>query len=76
MSRHSSDKNCHLFHSCGHSSVLQSRAGQPLHVFTPQTSIIQAQSMNDVCLMDVGEDVDHLQIIVMCHMFMCMAMSS
>lgn len=56
-------KNKNLFHSCGHGSTLQSRPGEPLCIFSPYlyASILQMQTVNHVRLVDVGEDVNHLQ---------------
>lgn len=56
-------QNKNLFHSCGHGSFLQSRSGEPLCIFSPclWASVLQTQTVNHVRLVDVGEDVNHLQ---------------
>lgn len=52
-----------LFHSCGHGRHLQSRSVEPLCVLSLllRARVLQTHTVNHVGLVDVGEDVDHLQ---------------
>lgn len=62
--KHTSCKqNKNLFHSRGHSSILQSRSGEPLCIFSLYlcASILQTQTVNHIRLANVREVVNHLQ---------------
>lgn len=55
-----------LFQSCGYSSFLQSRSGEPLRVLRLClcVTVFQTHTVNHVSLVNVGEDVNHLSHIL------------
>lgn len=69
-------ENTNLFHSRGHSSFLQGRSAEPLCILSLClcVAVLQTHAVDHIRLVDVGEDVNHLQTAVLqvlqgCHTY-------